>query len=100
MFYKNLKGIYLFAKQKDKCQEKVWEKKGWSSGAACGYAVTSCGGGKGPIQQKGFFPFSGTYPYWEQSVFIYLKHTLLTDHRATALCTHWQHPVRTRNAPA
>ena len=26
MFYKNLKGIYLFAMQIDKCQEKVWQK--------------------------------------------------------------------------
>ena len=24
--YKNSKGIYLFAVQKDKCQEKVWQK--------------------------------------------------------------------------
>ena len=23
----NLKGIYFFALQKDKCQEKVWEKE-------------------------------------------------------------------------
>ena len=26
MFYKNLKGIYIFAEQKYKCQEKVWKK--------------------------------------------------------------------------
>ena len=26
MFYKNLEGIYLFATQKDKCQEKIWQK--------------------------------------------------------------------------
>ena len=24
--FKDLKGIYLFAVQKDKCQEKVWKK--------------------------------------------------------------------------
>ena len=30
--------------------------------------MTSLGGEKGPIQQKVFFPFSSTDPYWVQSL--------------------------------
>jgi hypothetical protein len=63
-----LKGIYLFAIQKDKCQEKVWPK-----GVKFRRRLRLCrdklrGGEKGPIQQKGFFPSSKTRPYLKQSI--------------------------------
>ena len=50
MFYKNLKGIYLFAMQKDKCQEKVWQK---------GVEFEE---GKKDLSSKGLFPLLKNLP--------------------------------------
>ena len=48
--YKNSKGIYLFARQKDKCQEKVWQK---------GVEFEE---GKKDLSSKGLFPLLNYRP--------------------------------------
>ena len=47
----NLKGIYLFATQKDKCQDKVWEK---------GVEFEE---GKKDLPSKGLFPLLKNLPF-------------------------------------
>ena len=57
----NLKGIYLFAAQKDKCQEKVWKKKGGvppSHKAMAGQVEE----GKKDLSSKGLFPLLNYRP--------------------------------------
>ena len=48
---------------------KVWKKEGLEFRLhPAGYAVTSLGGGKGPIQQKVFNPSSSTDPYFMEMI--------------------------------
>ena len=72
----NLKGIYLFALQKDKCQEKVWKKgvefeEGKKDLSLKGlFPLLKYRPLSGTEQNlKGAFPFSSTDLYREQSNF-------------------------------
>ena len=56
----NLKGIYFFALQKDKCQEKVWEK---------GVEFEE---GKKDLSSKGLFPLIKYLPLLKQKKGHYL----------------------------
>ena len=62
----NLKGIYLFALQKDKCQEKVWKK---------GVEFEE---GKKDLSLKGLFPLLNYRPLLGK-IFILIQHFALCN---------------------